>query len=220
MADLHDVGIGILVKRSRLVIYSLIAGLAVTVAFFLFEAAEISGVWTFDENTAFDSSLGVIYGITGLGHSLIYLITVIIFGMWIYRAAANIVSAGTDGFSYSPGWAVGWYFIPFANFFKPFQAMRQIWNASHGATVHLDDNAPTLTIWWTAWLIATISGNISLRLTLKAVDADQMMLATQIGAISSIASFVLYPVAIRLVRDITRAQVEYLQIETLGERFS
>ena len=120
MADLHDVGIGILVKRSRLVIYSLIAGLAVTVAFFLFEAAEISGVWTFDENTAFDSSLGVIYGITGLGHSLIYLITVIIFGMWIYRAAANIVSAGTDGFSYSPGWAVGWYFIPFANFFKPF----------------------------------------------------------------------------------------------------
>lgn len=220
MAELQDVGVEILVKRSKILVYWLIAGLAITIAFFLFEIAEITGIWTIDENASFDSSLAIIYSVTGLAHSVIYLITVVIFGMWIYKAAANIVAADIAGFSYSPGWAVGWFFIPFANLFKPFQAMRQIWNASHGANVHLDDGAPTVNMWWAAWLVVTISGNISFRLTLSANDAEQMMLATQIGAISSIASLALYPVAIRMVKDITRAQEEYLHVDALGERFS
>ncbi|NRD89295.1 hypothetical protein C8024_07330 [Sphingopyxis sp. BSNA05] len=220
MAEFQDDGVEILLRRSRLLVYLLIAGLVATAMFFLFELSEITGFWVVDVNDPFNSPLGIIYGITGLTHSLIYFVTVIVFSMWIHRAAHNIVTADIDGFSYTPGWAVGWFFIPFANLFKPFQAMRQIWNASHGASGFLNEGSQTVTIWWSAWLVVTISGNISLRLTVAATDAEQLMWATQIGAISSVASFLLFPAAIRLVKDITRAQTEYLQINALAERFA
>ncbi|WP_442800564.1 DUF4328 domain-containing protein [Sphingopyxis sp. NFH-91] len=43
---------------------------------------------------------------------------------------------------------------------KPFQAMRQIWNASHGESApNLDNGNNLLTIWWTTWLLSSIATN-------------------------------------------------------------
>ena len=35
-----------------------------------------------------------------------------------------------DHESFTPGWSVGWFFVPIMNPWKPFQAMREIWQAS------------------------------------------------------------------------------------------
>lgn len=96
--------------------------------------------------------------------ALIILCTVIV-GMWIYRAHANLFAAGVDGLEFKPGWSVGWFFVPIAGLFKPFQAMRELWNASHlsedGYTSHVD---PTLSIWWGLWIAGNVVVNISTRL--------------------------------------------------------
>ena len=75
-------------------------------------------------------------------------------GMWIYRAHANLEAADLPGLEYTPGWSIGWFFVPFASLWKPFSAMRELWNASHGAVGDYSENPPGLLwIWWLSWLL-------------------------------------------------------------------
>ena len=95
--------------------------------------------------------------------------------------------------------------------YKPFAAMRQIWNASHGGQGdQLDQGEGLLTLWWTTWLISNIASNISFRLSMNPDSVEQLTLGQQIGAFAALVSLALYPAAYRLVDRITAAQRERL----------
>ena len=49
---------------------------------------------------------------------------------WLYLAKANAFAFGAEDMMVSPGWAIAWFFIPFANLVMPFIAMRETWKAS------------------------------------------------------------------------------------------
>jgi hypothetical protein len=77
-------------------------------------------------------------------------------GMWIYRAHANLDAADLPALEYSPGWSIGWFAVPFAAMWKPFSAMRELWNASGGAVGDYSATAPgVLWIWWLGWLFGS-----------------------------------------------------------------
>ena len=85
---------------------------------------------------------------------IVALATLILAAVWIYRAAANMHAIHATGMTTSPGWAVGWYFIPIANFWKPYQAMREIHRASAGAQQQQTQATPVLLrLWWLLWLL-------------------------------------------------------------------
>ena len=201
-------GIALLQRRAKIVKALLIAGFVVAFATLVGEIAELNGdvVIGNPEPTPADQ----LYTAVLLANSLVALVTIIWFSMWIYRAAANVVAAGVPGFDFTPGWCVGWYFIPFANLVQPFVAMRQIWNASHGGTDGLNRGHAILTIWWTSWLASNITANISLQMTLRGTTIETYTLALQIGMVSSAISLVLAVVGIRLVEGITAAQRDAL----------
>ncbi|MFC1995866.1 DUF4328 domain-containing protein [Chloroflexota bacterium] len=46
---------------------------------------------------------------------ILFVITAVLFYMWIHRAHRNLPSLGVSGLKYSPGWAVGGFFIPILN---------------------------------------------------------------------------------------------------------
>ena len=50
--------------------------------------------------------------------------------VWVYAAHRNLPALQSHDGEFTPGWAVGWFFIPFMNLFKPYQAMRHLWNES------------------------------------------------------------------------------------------
>ena len=50
--------------------------------------------------------------VVGLLQSGLGIVTGIAFLKWIYRAYKNIKGFGAEGLRFSPGWAVGYYFIP------------------------------------------------------------------------------------------------------------
>ncbi len=73
---------------------------------------------------------------------------------WIHRANHNARHLGADGMRYTPGWAVGWYFVPIAWFWKPYQAMKEIWKASADpADWGRQDVSPLLLWWWILWIV-------------------------------------------------------------------
>lgn len=203
-------GIDLLAQRAKLVKFLLIAGVAVIAGSLIGQIAELRGIISLDENAPITGAAAA-YIAAGLADVVLTLITVVFFSMWIYRAAANIVAAGTVGFDYTPGWAVGWFFVPIANLFKPYAAMRQIWNASHGGQGdELERAEGMLAIWWGTWILANIASNIALRFTINPASSAELETGQQIGIFASLVSLALYPAAYRLVDRITAAQRERL----------
>ncbi|WP_260583433.1 DUF4328 domain-containing protein [Sphingopyxis sp. PET50] len=210
MADMSLAdGIDLLQRRARIVKALLVAGLALVIAQLFGEMGEYSGA--IDLADPDPSPLVRLYSIALLMMILVTIATIVLFAMWIYRAAANVAAADVAGFDYTPGWAVGWYFIPFANLVKPFTAMRQIWNASHGGTGNeLDQGNGLLTVWWATWLISNIANNIATRLQLGATSIEELQTGLMFGMVGSVVSVALYPAALQLVTRITAAQQERL----------
>ncbi|MVZ97723.1 DUF4328 domain-containing protein [Sphingorhabdus sp. IMCC26285] len=193
-------------ERLRLILW---ANLSVVAVSFLFEVAELLGLFTF--NTDPDAEFGLfeaLYFLVGVAMIIVAIATFVLWCMWLHRAAKNVVEADFSDFDYTPAWAVGWHFVPFANLFKPFEIMRKIWNASTGASTVLDAPAPIINRWWVAWLVAGLAGNISGRIALQAESAETLYLGTVLGAISSIATFVAIPTAMLMLQTITQGQSE------------
>lgn len=78
-------------------------------------------------------------------------------GAWIYRAHANLQLTDVPSTEFTPGWAIGWFAVPIANLFKPFQAMKALWRISHLENPDTDKTAPgILWFWWIAWVLSSL----------------------------------------------------------------
>lgn len=85
------------------------------------------------------------------------ILTMIVFSTWIYLAGRNLVRAGYDDLEFTPGARIWWFAVPVANLFKPFQGMRELWNASHGEQEYTI-TPPLIATWWAFWLASRILG--------------------------------------------------------------
>lgn len=134
--------------------------------------------------------------------------SVILVSMWTYRAMKNLHIAGAVAASMSPGWAVGWYFIPIANLWKPFEGMLQIWRGSHHLAGRPEKVAAYVGWWWATWIVSNFLANISLRLTgftdpLPTYDAGIL-----VGAVGSALSVVCGFLLLRTAKEVTQVQAE------------
>lgn len=188
---------------------ALVAWLISTAALLILSVLEIFSVLDYEN---LSRSSGIVLLIVGLGFILINILTFIIFGMWIFRAAANIRDESDLPMSDSPGMSVGWYFIPIFNWGKPYTAMRQIWNASTGHHHFLDEGNPVLNGWWAMWLVSSITANISLRMTSSSDSPTTQQAALVLDIISGITAIVLYFAASKVVATITEGQQQGLHL--------
>jgi|GEM_PF-2036203 len=116
-----------------------------------------------------------------LAQFLLYVLSAVLFLVWIYRAHANLTPLGAARLEYSPGWAVGSFFVPILNLFRPYQIVREIWKASQPAYLRPIEwqQAPVssmLLTWWLLWIITNVVGNISGRIQFQAAEDDYFLL--------------------------------------------
>jgi hypothetical protein len=135
--------------------------------------------------------------------------TIIVFGRWIYLANRNSRALGATGMEFTPGWAVGWYFVPIFTLWKPFQAMREIWKTSKNPLQWQSERTnPILGWWWFAWIISNMLGQVSFRMTMRADDVATLSAATTVGIVEDISFIFLTCLALTLVTRISRMQIE------------
>lgn len=106
----------------------------------------------------------LVFGVFGLAYLAAYLLSVIFVSLWTFRAMKNLHTVKSRVAEMSPGWSVGWYFIPFANLWQPFKGMSQIWHGSHDQNGLNAPSNTALNWWWALWIISNIVSNVSLRL--------------------------------------------------------
>jgi hypothetical protein len=150
------------------------------------------------------------------GQLILFVITAIVFGRWIYLAQKNLPELGARYLRFGPGWSVGVFFVPLLNLWAPYQAMRDLAKASRNPrTWHLEDTPVLIIIWWILWLLTQFIGNGMLRSTAYARTIDQLEVVTVLEIAFGALSVPLYLLARYIVRRVWRDQLEsYAQMRS------
>ena len=153
-------------------------------------------------------------GIVGVIQTGIFVISGILILMWIYRANYNARQLGASDMNFTPGWSVGWYFIPIANLWKPYQAMKEIWKASSSPQNWSGQPVSSLLPWWWfLWIINNILGHVSFRLATGAEELSEFLTANVVTQFFDATLILLSLILITIVRRVHDMQMSHAKAE-------
>lgn len=157
-----------------------------------------------DANDSRQAVVGLIYFAT-------FIFTVIAFLMWQRRIRKNADYIGITGLRFSMAGVIGWWFVPIANIFLPYQVMKEMWQSNyHGANEQSEWRDSTVSgllgWWWGLFLVGGWVGNIAVRIYFRNDDIDSLIMGDWLDIGSSMIWMLSAALAIALVREITAFQ--------------
>jgi hypothetical protein len=169
---------------SSLIVYALYAsaaadGIQIPVSMLLGEGEETIAIW----------------GAIGVLQFVVFIASVVIWCQWKMRAARNIRVFSEGPFEFTPGWCAGWYFVPFLNLVRPYQAMKEI--MAHSTPGGGLSDGGIIGAWWAAWIISNVIANFSMRIE----GEIAALLANVTGIVAAI-------LAVRVVKAVNEAQLQ------------
>ena len=154
-------------------------------------------------------SPGEIIGYLAIVFLLIFFVGGIIVFKWIKLANKNVRALGAKNLEFSPGWAVGWFFVPIANLFKPYKVMNEIWAATHSPeNWKKNENHRAVQKWWGLWIGSSGLIQLSNNLEKKADSVDKIIQLSYINIGGEILWIFLCLCFLTLVARISTVQVE------------
>jgi hypothetical protein len=147
----------------------------------------------------------------------VLIVTAIVFIRWFHTAYRNTASLGTSELRFKPGWAIGAWFVPILNLWRPKQIANDIWRASEPeATPSAGESSRTgntglLTLWWLLWLASWFVGNSSTRVLFKAETLTDFSRADKFDIASLTLDIAAAAVAIFMIHRITKWQLSSAQ---------
>lgn len=139
--------------------------------------------------------------------------TAVFFLIWVYRVCSNAYVFAPQHLTITPGWTVGYFFVPILNFFRPFQAMQDAWRASEpGLDLRADPGGWTRVAggavvgwWWAVWLFHNLA---SLAYAAASFDNGEVYRRAGVPAMLDLMDVANTAVAIWFVLSLTRRQEE------------
>ena len=146
-----------------------------------------------------DSRVAIISGL----YAILYFLSFFLIGRWFFLSSKINHLMGVKGLNISPGWSVGWYFIPFANLVMPYRSLKETFKASFNSEEWQNNRVPyDFPIWWATHLIGNVVSNVSLRMYLALDETFTYEQLNQISYIDIVADVLLIVNAIFLLRII------------------
>lgn len=146
--------------------------------------------------------------IIAISYMALFIVSGFLILKWIYQANQNVRFLGAKNMEFTPGWSIGFYFIPILALWKPYQAMKKIWKASHNPqNWQLEKANLVLGIWWFSWIANSMVGQAVFRMSRRAEEISEIMNVNLISQVSEILSIPLAFVTIYLIKKISNAQL-------------
>jgi hypothetical protein len=143
------------------IVFYLIAGISVLAAFsdvleILLLNQLIAGE---DVSDARIDANDIRQGLAGSVQTLALVGGAIAFILWLHRAYQNTDAVAPGVRRYGHGWAIGAWFVPFLNLWRPKQIVNDLWNAGG------DGREPSGVVqaWWALWILTNFVANIATR---------------------------------------------------------
>jgi hypothetical protein len=145
-----------------------------------------------------------------LANAISSIVCIILFLMWVYRTNRNLRPLGVRGIEFTPGWSVGWWFVPIANIVRPYQIVKEIYLASDPLValprgIQRRGAPPVVRGWWGCWVAGYIINRVVTRGEAPTSPAELISLSYGVS-ISSALHVVAGILAIVLVARIDRRQ--------------
>jgi hypothetical protein len=144
----------------------------------------------------------------------VFIATGVFFLFWFHRVYRNLPALGGDR-RYGTGWAIGSWFVPFLNVWRPKQIVNDIWRESGPRTTDEygtkdeRNNVPNLfLLWWLAWLLMGTLYWIATRTSWSAVTIDELLAANALFLAADISSIVAAALAVVFVQRATSREQE------------
>jgi hypothetical protein len=139
----------------------------------------------------------------------------VLVGRWIYRTNAN-AHLLSDEMTISPGWSIGWFFIPFANLVKPYEGVKETWRVSHEAGgLHEETDSALLPWWWGLWLLTNILSTVAAQAG-GGLDEAPSRGIVALELVTASINVPLCLILIRLMRRLARAQTLAVQVSAFA----
>jgi hypothetical protein len=147
-----------------------------------------------------------------IAQAIAYVLCAVAFIAWMHRARINTEALGDRSQRYGAGWAVGGWFVPILNLWRPKQVIDDIWVSSDAAGT--PDGAPRRPIpmsfhgWWFCWIASLFAERASIQAYDVSRPYPQQQVATVMALVTSAITVVAALLAIRVVARITDLQRE------------
>jgi hypothetical protein len=175
-------------KRVRWLTALLIAGIAFDLIailsgfaqFGLLSRVAAGGAITDAEASSNDARQALIGGLQVIG----FIATAICWLVWLHSAYRNLSLMGTKLTEYTPGWAVGYWFIPFLNLLRPYQVTKELWlrSARRNEEPIASLDAPTIvSLWWGLYLLCGFFGRLVMVTAGRAEAVDAVLRVTMMS---------------------------------------
>lgn len=146
-----------------------------------------------------------------LAQLVVYVATVIAFLAWFWRAYRNLPGLGIREPRFRSGWAIGAWFVPILNLFRPKQIANDIWRATapdalaNGWRSYRGESVSGLLhAWWALWLLADFGGRLTGRLYLNSDSISSQQNAAYVSIVTDVLYAIAAVLAILVIRAITR----------------
>ena len=144
-------------------------------------------------------------GIIALFFMIVLIFCIVTFLRWTYKSSQISHLSGAKDLIFSPGWSVGWYFIPIATLWKPFQAFKQIYQVSIQITDWKNVPIPSnLRWWWGLFIVSGIINNMLFRIYLSFDIYSDYSSIFIIEIIVSVMEAACCLIIIKIVKDISQ----------------
>jgi hypothetical protein len=165
-----------------------------------------------DEPEETDATLMVLgVGCQALLYLPLFVAIIVLFCKFVHRTRWNAEALGSRGMEFTPGWAVGWFFVPLANLFQPYRAVREIYLASDPEAGPHDwsrgSSGTLVGAWWTLWVISNLLGGLLMRVAFTE-NASLKMLSPWLDVVDGLLDIPLSFLALAVVQAIHRRQKE------------
>ena len=135
---------------------------------------------------------------------------VVWFCMFMVRANRNARSFGSP-MSVQPGWAAGYFFVPILSLWKPYEAMKEIWQGSDP-----DPNTHSFSVivpallgwWWAVWIVHNVGSQVISQAYKPIKGPSAFINASWADIVICGFSIVAALLAIAVVRAVARRQDE------------
>ncbi|WP_236063817.1 DUF4328 domain-containing protein [Streptomyces poriferorum] len=179
-------------------------------------AAGINARQVFAEGTADDflrydeaamDRADMLYRFSGTPQVMTFLAAAVVFLIWFRRVRLNAEVFDAHAQPMRPGWAIGAWFVPVANFFLPYRVASGIWTASTPAGRPVASRV-LLNAWWAGLIGSRLFVVWAERRYAAAEEVDEVLDAFGLVVAGDVLDVVAAVLAILFVRRLTAMQGE------------
>lgn len=134
-----------------------------------------------------------------------FIVSVVTFIRWFRRSYYNLQQLTITSYTHKDA-AIVW-FIPIINLFRPYKIMKELYTSTWKLLQTKAKYQATsifygfVNLWWTLWIISTISGHVSFRLTKNAENLEEFINVTYANLADNLINIPLSLVTMKVIHQ-------------------